>query len=229
MTEDPSTSRFKAEMPDIPGVSDSSARRSRSNPLLPLIAGVVLFGIVLFFTVRWLARARPVEPVHVEATPQLDVPSPPPDPSTLLPHVDQRNPVITDISQVSKPWSSAYFFIRDFTTTEEVPAVLIRLPAGSPTSPAGYWAISRKAPYGACPLEYITDLDKLRTDYDYRAASHPLVGNPCTHTLYDPLKTANLPGNIWIRGAIVQGSDIRPPLGIELKVRDKQILAIRTE
>jgi hypothetical protein len=90
-------------------------------------------------------------------------------------------------------------------------------------------AFSRQALYGACQLEYIRDIDKLRTEYDFRAATHPLVGNPCTHTLYDPLKTTNLPGNIWIRGAIVQGSDVRPPLGVEIEVQDKQILAIRTE
>jgi hypothetical protein len=47
--------------------------------------------------------------------------------------------------------------------------------------------------------------------------------------LYDPLKMFSLPGNIWIRGAIVQGSDIRPPLGVEIEVRGNKILAIRTE
>jgi len=39
----------------------------------------------------------------------------------------------------------------------------------------------------------------------------------------------NLPGNIWIRGAIVQGSDVRPPLAVEIQIHDKQILAIRSE
>jgi hypothetical protein len=137
--------------------------------------------------------------------------------------------VIADLADLSKPWSSADFFIRDLATGENVPATIVRLPSGSPTAPSGFWAFSRKAPYGACPLEYIRDLDKLRTEYDYRAASHPLVGNPCSHTLYDPLKTVNLPGNIWIRGAIVQGSDVRPPLGVEIKIQNKKILAIRTE
>jgi hypothetical protein len=38
-----------------------------------------------------------------------------------------------------------------------------------------------------------------------------------------------LPGNIWVRGAIVQGSDVRPPLGIEIKIQGKNILAVRRE
>jgi hypothetical protein len=32
-----------------------------------------------------------------------------------------------------------------------------------------------------------------------------------------------------VRGAIVQGSDLRPPLGIELKVQGKNIQAVRME
>jgi hypothetical protein len=105
----------------------------------------------------------------------------------------------------------------------------VRLPNGSPTAPSGYWAFSRKAPFGSCELEYITDMNKLRTEYDFQHPTHPLVGNPCTHTLYDPLKTSITPDNIWIRGAIVQGSDIRPPLGVEIEIHGKEILAIRSE
>jgi len=69
----------------------------------------------------------------------------------------------------------------------------------------------------------------LKTEYGFRAPNHPLVGNPCSRTLYDPLRTASLPGNFWVRGAIVQGSDIRPPFGVELQIQGKQILAIRSE
>ena len=56
-----------------------------------------------------------------------------------------------------------------------------------------------------------------------------MVGNPCSRTVFDPLKMSNLPGNVFVRGGIVQGSDLRPPLGIELKVQGKNILAVRTE
>jgi hypothetical protein len=40
---------------------------------------------------------------------------------------------------------------------------------------------------------------------------------------------SEIPGDIWVRGALVQGSDVRPPLGIELKIQNKNILALRTE
>ncbi|MGB7847247.1 MAG: hypothetical protein WBL63_16655 [Candidatus Acidiferrum sp.] len=165
----------------------------------------------------------------MEPAPQIEVPPPPPDPLAALPHADESHPVIAEVADLSKPWTSASFFVRNKLTGENLPAIIIRLPASSPTAPAGYWAFSRKAPYGDCQLEYVSDLDKLRTDYDYHHANHPLVGNPCSHTLYDPLKTSSLPGNVWIRGAIVQGSDIRPPFGVEIKIQGKQILAIRSE
>ncbi len=86
-----------------------------------------------------------------------------------------------------------------------------------------------KAAYSNCRLEYIDDLQKLRTDYGYQQARHPMVGNPCNRSVYDPLRYATLPGNVLARGAVVQGSDLRPPLGIETKVHGKQILAVRME
>jgi len=230
-TDNSSSSRFKADMPQIPGVSSPPPRSPRLNPLLPLIVGVVVLGLVLLLAVRWFSHSRPAEPARVDPAPQLEVPAPPPDPSTLLPHADEANPVIANLADLAKPWSSADFFIRNKFSGENVPATIVRLPTGSPSTLAGYWVFSRNAPYGNCHLEYIPDLDKLRKEYGYAHANHPLVGNPCSGALYDPLKTVNLPGqgNVWIRGAIVQGSDIRPPLGVEIKIQGKQILAIRSE
>ena len=70
---------------------------------------------------------------------------------------------------------------------------------------------------------------KPKTNYGFGAATHPMVGDPCSRTLFDPLKMTNLPGNFLVRGGIVQGSDLRPPLGVEIRVRGKDILAIRAE
>lgn len=221
-------SRFKADMPDIPGIATPLPRRR--NPLLPLIIALAAVGICLLLALRWFSRTPKVaESAHVEPAPQIEVPAPPPDPNSLLPHADANNPVIAQVTDLAKPWSSADFFIHNVVSGDSTPATVVRLPNTPATSPSGYWAFSRKAAYGDCQLEFITDLEKILKDYDYRHATHPLVGNPCSRTLYDPLKTANLPGNIWIRGAIVQGGDIRPPLGIEIKVQGKQILAVRTE
>jgi hypothetical protein len=229
MTETVSTSRFKAEMPDIPGVGGPTPPPRRSNPLLPLIAGIGILVVILVLGLRWLSHSKPSESVPVEPAAQIDVPAAPPDPNAALPHANEANPVIATVTELAKPWSHTDFFIRNKLSGENVPATIVRLPGGSAGDASGYWAFTRQAPYGECKLEFISDLEKLRTDYEYRHASHPLVANPCSHTLYDPLKFASLAGNVLVRGAIVQGGDIRPPLGVEIKVRNKEILAIRTE
>lgn len=229
MPDSPNPANFKPEMPQIPGVNDPYSKRPRRNPLLALVIALLILGLLILVAVRWFSHNRTVEPVRTEPAPQIDVPPPPPDPNAALPRATENNPEIALISEMTKPWSFKDFFIRDKLTGESVPATVVRLPGGSASQASGYWAFSRKALYGSCQLEFVTDLDKLHGEYDYRAANHPLAGNPCTHTLYDPLKTASLPGNVWIRGAIVQGSDIRPPLGVEIKVQGKEILAIRTE
>ncbi len=230
MAENQTPAHLKAEMPQIPGVGGPGPRRSTSIPLLPILLALVVAGIVLLIAIRWLSHSKPVEQPVVEQAPQLEIPPPPPDPNAALPHATETNPVIAEIPDLSKPWASANFFIRNKLTGENVPATIVRLPGGSASTPSGYWAFSRKAPFGNCQLEYIADLEKLRTEYDFKRPNHPLVGNPCSRTLYDPLRTASLPpDNIWIRGAIVQGSDIRPPFGVEIKIQGKQILAVRSE
>lgn len=227
MTDQPPSDRFKTEMPQIPGVSGAGSRPA-PNPGLKLVIGLLAVLLVVFLGARWVLRPKPLEPSQVEE-PQIEVPSPAPDPSSLLPHATDSAPGIAEVSEMAKPWSSKEFYIRNGMTGENVFGLLVRLPTGAATQGNGYWAFVMYSPYGDCRLEYITDLDRLKNDYGFRAAKHPMVGNPCSRTIFDPLKLTNLPGKVWVRGAIVQGSDLRPPLGIEIKVQGKDILAVRTE
>ena len=231
MTDQPPSDRFKTEMPQIPGVSGAGARPSAApNPAVKLIIGLLAVLLVVFLGARWALRPKRAELRPSEQQPQIEVPAPAPDPSTLIPHATDANPGIANAQEMAKPWSSKEFLIRNPLNGENVPGVLIRLPIGSPTQAGGYWAFVEKSVFGDCKLEYVTDMNKLKTDYGFNAAKHPMVGNPCSRTVFDPLKTSNLPGNgAWVRGSIVQGSDLRPPLGIELKVEGRNILAVRTE
>jgi hypothetical protein len=119
--------------------------------------------------------------------------------------------------------------LQDRLSGENLPSLLLRLPTGSASQPSAYWAFVMRTAYGSCHLEYVSDLAKLRSEYDFRTAKHAMIGDPCSRTVFDPEKMTMLPGNIWVRGAIVQGSDVRPPLGIELQIKGKDILAVRHE
>jgi hypothetical protein len=234
MSEPPVIDRFKPNMPEIPGVAGGSAgpspkRPVPGNPAPKLIVGLLAVLIVIVIGARFMLHTKQADPSSVQPPPQIQVPAPAPDPSTLLPHATEGSPEISSITDMAKPWTSKPFYFRNHLTGEDIPALLVRLPGGSGSQSAGYWAFALKSPYGNCQLEFISDLDKLRNDYGFAAAKHPMVGNPCSHTLFDPLKMANLPGDVWVRGGMAQGSDLRPPLGIEIKIKGRDVLAVSME
>ncbi len=220
--------RFKTDMPQIPGVSAQSATSKpgfKPVRLIGFLAGLVFCVIC----VRWLMRPRGVEAPAGASRPQIEIPAPAPDPIAALPHATETEPGIASVGEMAKPWSSKEFMYRNRLSGENVPAVVVRLPSGSAGQHAGYWAFSLNAPFGNCRLEYVVEVEKLKTDYGYLGAKHPMVGNPCSRTVFDPLKMMSIPGGVWVRGGIAQGSDLRPPLGIEVEVRNGEILAARME
>jgi hypothetical protein len=231
MTEQPSqppNDRFKAEMPQIPGVSTPTAIKPAGTGIPWMVmAGLIAVLIALIVGGKVLSKSRRTEAPPAPA-PQIDVPSPAPDLTPSLPVATEQDPAVAVTSEL-KPWGTKQFTFHNRLTGESVLALLVRLPTGSPNQASGYWSFAMKAAYGNCQLDYIDDLQKLRTEYGYQQARHPMVGNPCSRSVYDPLKYAALPGNVLARGAVVQGSDLRPPLGIETKVLGKQVLVVRME
>ena len=228
---EPKVDRFKPDMPKVPGViAGGPSRKTTSvNPAIPLGIGIAAVVLVALLGARLVSHPKPAEPAVVAPPPQIEVAAPAVDPNSLLPHATQGAPEVATVAEMSKPWTSKSFFFVNHLTGENVPAMLVRLPQGSPNSAEGYWAYEVNAPFGNCRLEYITDLTHLANDYGFNSARHPMVGNPCSRTVFDPTKMSEIPGNFWVRGTIVQGSDVRPPLGIELKIQNKNIQALRME
>lgn len=224
----PPDERLKADTRQASGVSARAAHAQPGFKPVGLIGFLAALIFALIF-VRWLMLPKAPDAPPAARTPQIEVPPPAPDANAALPLATESQPSIASVEEMSSPWSSKDFVYKNRVSGENVPAVLVHLPTGGASQPASYWAFSLNSPFGNCRLEYITDLEKLRNDYGFRGAKHPMVGNPCSRTVYDPLKMMNVPGSVWVRGAIVQGSDLRPPLGIEVEIRDKQILAARME
>ena len=231
MTDQPQSNRFKADMPEIPGVAVAGADRQgiAANPTVRLVAGLVVVLVVCLLGSRWLLRPKHAEEPPAAPAPQIEVPAPAIDPTASMPRATAAAPEIATVAEMAKPWTSKNFFFVNRLTAESVPAVLIRLSSGSASQPDGYWALEMNVPFGNCQFEFVTDLDRLKNDYDFRTAKHPMVGNPCSRSVFDPLKMSEIPGDFWVRGSLAQGSDVRPPLGIELKIQGKNILAVRME
>jgi hypothetical protein len=70
-------------------------------------------------------------------------------------------------------------------------------------------------------------LDSLRQDFQFNA-DHPMVVNPCDHTVYDLLRYGGSNAGL-VRGDIVQGTGVRPPMAIEIRQRGREVVAVRME
>lgn len=230
-TEKPAENKFKPfqpEMPQIPGVTDGSRHAKQglnanhSQKLLQI--GAMLIAVVFVGAlIMWWAKTKTsgvASPAPDGDSADRTVPAPPiPSPVAAVP----EGPIVAaTVEELSKPWSAKKFaFVKPFTR-ENVNAMVIRLPGG------GLWAFSLKGPFGQCELEFVTDLPTLASKYRFNA-SHPMVVNPCDGTVYDPLKVGDIGGNTWVRGEIVQGSSLRPPLSIDVKVSGRSIVAENME
>ena len=128
--------------------------------------------------------------------------------------------VIATTDELSLAWAAKKFIFTEHTG-KKIPALVVRLPDNT------YWAISMIEPYGSCELAYITNMDELRTEYNF-SATHPMVGDPCTHTVFDLAQYGSGPSG-EVRGEIVSGTGVRPPLAIEVEVNGTNIVATRAE
>ncbi|HXQ26621.1 MAG TPA: hypothetical protein VN822_09465 [Candidatus Acidoferrales bacterium] len=229
---------FKPQAPSIPGVLPSKEKTKPEPPPPPEFPGappkeaappriwIALAAAAAIVTVAGLlywsrsSSPKPKEPeadATVAAAPM----------TAVAPKSDRDMPVapgpVATTDELAKTWSSKRFLFRDPLTSQSVPAMVVRLPRGE------YWGFSLREPFGSCELEFVTDLQKLQTEYHFRA-DHPMVGNPCNHSVYDLLRYGGGATNDeLVRGVIVQGTGIRPPMAIEIRTEDAKVLAVRME
>jgi hypothetical protein len=224
-------SRFRTQMPQIPGVAQSAPgnRKSQKNVTwIVIVAGAVLL-LGCFVVWRILDGSRGSR----GATAQEQAPNPaaaelPPPPASSAPAASHNTNEIGTLAELSQPWTAKRFQYSHPLTRDSVAAIAIRLPVGNGRSSASYWGILLKAPYGQCELQFVTDLNQINAKYGYHA-THPMVVDPCRSTVYDPLRTGTLPNGSWARGEIVQGSGFRPPMQIEIRIEGEKLVAGRSE
>ena len=221
--------RFRPTMPQIPGVNDArqsastithDANAKRRLQIGGSAAALLVVGIAILWWVK-IASHGMQEPASSQTTESSGRAPAPVDAATNGP--DSRGPTVAATAKdVAKPWSAKKFTFVKPLSRENLDAMVIRLPGG------GLWAFALREPYGHCDLEFVTDLGRLTKQYGYRA-SHPMVASPCSNTVYDPLRVGALGGNVWVRGEVVQGAGLRPPISIDVLEKGRSIIADRIE
>ena len=244
----PAFDPFKPTQPILPGVPQKkpvapkpAAAAPSASPLKSLgidpvwLGGGAGIGLVVILLVWWImspskpAPAAPAtttaaatEPLAQPSAGQPTAAAPAPAAPVILNSLPGE---IGSVDEFKQPWDAKKFSISSVSGRQA--ALVIRLPGGSNRSAGAYWGLLLQAPYGRCELELITDLQKLTDDYGFRA-THPMVGDPCSRTVFDPTRYGSV-GGVVARGEIVQGTAFRPPLGVEIVVVGAKVMALRTE
>jgi hypothetical protein len=220
--------RFHPGMPSIPGVSNASSNASRGGSgmdtqLLLQIGGMAAAVVLVGALFYWWATSRSRSAAKPAADPDAAEQAVPvtPEPAPIAP-VHEGPSLAASVDELSKPWDAKKFNFFNNITHQNIDAMVIRIPGGA------LWAFSLQVPFARCELEYVTDPGKITAQYKYKA-SHPMVVSPCDNTVYDPMKVGNLGGDTLARGEIVQGSALRPPLSIDVRVSGTSIIADNME
>lgn len=225
--------RFHPDMPKIPGLGPApsivpppipSGSPGRTKTVAAAIAVLVGLGGLAALWVRHQGSKQLESPSSDTVAAPATEPAPDTLPSLPVPAIspfDGRIVVATS-DELSTAWTSKKFvYVKPFTR-DPVNAMVIRLPGGE------LWAFALQEPNGRCELDYVKNVHDLAGQYGYRAV-HPMVVSPCDKTVYDPLKVGSLGGSILVRGDIVKGSGLRPPIAIDVVRDGKSIIADRIE
>jgi hypothetical protein len=210
-------------MPRIPGVSDAP-KAPRFDPKPFMSVALILAVCAAVFSI-WLwhqHHGRQEAAVPAQAIPEPVLQSQPPIDKSA--HADSD--AIGTLDELTQPWAYKRFGFVDPKTHESVPAMVIHIPSSG--GHELFWAFSLNTPFSQCELQYVTDVAALSQRYAYPVA-HPMLVSACDGTLYDPLKMSTLPDGSWVRGEIVRGGGIRPPIAIQVHVRGRVLVADRIE
>lgn len=227
--DNPTNNPYRPQQPRIPGVTEAMSRSPRrgggvpgSNPgLLAGIGVAIVFLVVIVFAIgHWMFRKAVAKPPETAAAaaPIAKPERPPERPAEQI--LIGPGPIATK-EELAKVWSSKRFDFRDAAAGTIIQGLAVHLPGNV------YWGFSLREPYGTCTLQYITDPNELQSSYNF-TSSYPLVADPCNQSLFDLTKYGSGPTGL-VRGQIVQGNAVRPPVAIELRVKGNDIVAVRSE
>ena len=180
MPDDEKHDPFKPEQPRIPGVSNAPPKRSAQRPAdtnarpeksswSPKVAWLGIALVVALVIGLGIAKWSGGKDAPATATDRGE--SAPAAAETTKPAVSLPmgpGPIATT-EELAKTWSSREFEFRNAGIGGTVQAIVVHLPDNV------YWAFSLREPYGNCKLEYITDFQRLKLEYNF-TSDYPEIG-----------------------------------------------------
>ena len=176
--------------------------------------------LALVLGVAWLRNALASNPL-VRSAPSTPAPEEVQAQAVPPPSLPAGPGPVATTEELAKPWAAKKFSFKNALTGEYAPAMVVHIPGGS------YWAFSLEEPFGKCEMEFVTDTARLHSQFNF-AADHPMVVDSCNSSVFDLLRYGAGPKGL-VRGEVAQGSAIRPPVAIEVRVDGRQIVAVRAE
>lgn len=215
-----------AHQQPAPSYATSKAQQPEGREARAKMIGVGVGIAVVLLAGMVFLRSSHDSPAKSDSDPLAESAAPAPAPAVKTEPAEKLlvgpGPVATT-AELAKPWSSREFLFSSPLANGPVPAMVVRLPGGD------LWGFSLREPFGECQLQYVTDLNALEANYGFHA-EHPMVVNPCTRAVYDLMRYGGgAPNGGLVRGDIVQGTGVRPPLAIEMQTSGKDIVAVRSE
>ena len=245
MADEKKFDAFHPQEPKIPGVPENAPRPPKPaaaappKPLRPpplpkrkveekqehmpmmWVAGIVAACVVCVIVAWWSHHVSAKEEIAAAPTADVSLPTA----TAEAPKAEAKLPsgpgAVATTRKLEKVWSSEKFIFRNPVTAEQVPAMVVRLPGGI------LWGFSLREPFGTCEMEYVTDTSRIEREYKYRA-EHPMVVDPCNRAVFDLTDYGSGP-NGPVRGAIVAGAAVRPPIAIEMSTKGDEVIAVRIE
>jgi hypothetical protein len=210
---------FKPQQPAIPGVPRGGAKTPSKLKLPPVWVSLTLAAFLFIGAgVVWWNRPPRQHPATTHFA--LSIPQPVSAKATE-PALPTGPGEIATTGELERLWSGKKFLFRNPNTNDTTLAEVVHVPGG-------YWAFSLKEPFGNCQLVYQTDVAVVQHEFHAPAAEHPMVVDPCDGTVFDLAKYGSSPSGL-VRGEVVVGPGIRPPIAIEVKTSGNKIIAARWE
>ncbi|WP_303672761.1 QcrA and Rieske domain-containing protein [Vampirovibrio chlorellavorus] len=139
-----------------------------------------------------------------------------------------------DLSMFPTPWSYQPFTFsqqsKEYTfkhfQASKIPGFVVRLPEDKDGKP-DFIVVSRICPHMGCVFNFLPDPAEAAA-YNYPSAKNPMFACPCHLSVYDPLQSQEVSGQL-LAGKVVSGPAPRPPRHFQYDMQGSKLVITALE